>query len=116
MSSLCPQNQKEDDRPGICASPVLAVDKALSASASAVFSSRQLMRGSCTKASSMAMTLSLFMRSTLTTFSHVDLQRGNLLVFLTLLCHALSSDWPIEAESQPDTSLLHLSSLTKLIV
>ena len=54
-------------------SPAFA-DSALSASASTVFSRRQLMRGSCTKASSIAMTLSLFPRRTLITFSHVDLR------------------------------------------
>ena len=40
-----------------------------------VFSRRQLIRGSCTKASSMAITLSLLLRSTRTTFSQVNLHR-----------------------------------------
>ena len=65
----------QEAAPGMCGSAVLADDRAVSASASTVFSRRQLMRGSCTKASSMAMTLSLFMRSTRTTFSQVDLQK-----------------------------------------
>jgi len=42
-----------------------------------VLSRRQLMRGSWTKASSMAITLSLLLRSTRTTFSQVNLHRNN---------------------------------------
>jgi len=42
-----------------------------------VFSRRQFMRGSCTKASSMAITLSLLLRSTRTTFSQVNLHRNS---------------------------------------
>ena len=43
-----------------------------------VFRRRQLMRGSCTKASNMAITLSLLLRSTRITFSHVNLHRRNM--------------------------------------
>lgn len=49
---------------------------ALSVSPSPVFTRRQLMRGSYTNASSIAITLSLLLRSTRITLSHVDLHRS----------------------------------------
>jgi len=70
-----------------------------------VFSRRQLMRGSCTKASSMAITLSLLLRSTRTTFSHVNLRRDskNCYVF-----ESQSTAWP----SQKSLPLLLRSTRT----
>ena len=61
--------------------------KLLSATpASVVLSRRQLMRGSWTKASSMAITESLFSRRTRTTFSHVYLQVGMETIKLCHVC------------------------------
>ena len=74
-----------------------------------VFSRRQLMRGSCTKASSMAITLSLLLRSTRTTFSQVNLHRDdiNCYVFESQSTEEVHMLWTIpQKQDGPQPSML----------
>ena len=73
-----------------------------------VFSRRQLIRGSCTKASSMAITLSLLLRSTRTTFSQVNLHRddNNCYVFESQSTEEVHMLWTIP-QKQDSSQLQH---------